>query len=116
MSLTFAMAGRLSDCVQLTYRTPSDTVRDLLPSGLELVTRGPWAFWNVMGCRVEKLRPAGLPALCGLTYHHVAYRLRVQAMNDRAEVVRGLYFTRSEVDAKAVSMSGQYTPTTPSNP
>lgn len=106
MSITFAMTGRVTDCVQLTYRTPSDSVRDLLPGGLELVTRGPWAFWNVMCCRVEKLRPVGVPAFCGLTYRHVAYRLMVQAMNDRAEVVRGLYFTRSDANAKAVALLG----------
>lgn len=106
MKMPLFMQGRVVDCIQLNYRTPVDSIRALLPEGLEPVVRGPWAFWNVMCCRVEKLRPAGLPALCGLTYHHVAYRLRVQAMNDRAEVVRGLYFTRSEVDAKAVSIVG----------
>jgi|GEM_PF-524495 len=106
MNMPLTMQGRVCDCIQLNYRTPGETIRTLLPDGLEPVVRGPWAFWNVMCCRVEKLRPAGLPALCGLTYHHVAYRLRVQAMNDRAEVVQGLYFTRSEVDAKAVSIVG----------
>ena len=106
MSMRFSMTGRVNDCVQLNYRTPSETVRDLLPEGLELVTRGPWAFWNVMCCRVEKVRPAGVPAFCGLTYHHIAYRLVVQAMNDRAEIVRGLYYTRSDADARVVSLLG----------
>lgn len=106
MSVSFAMTGRVADCVQLTYRTPAESVRALLPEGLELVVRGPWAFWNVMACRVEKARPAGVPALLGLTYHHVAYRLVAQAMNDRAEVVRGLCFMRSDVDARIVSALG----------
>jgi len=106
MTGLLTMTGRVVDCVQLTYRTPAETVRGMLPAGLELITRGPWAFWNVMCCRVERLRPAGVPGFCGLTYHHVAYRLMVQAMNHRAEVVRGLYFTRSDVDARVVSMLG----------
>lgn len=103
MTIPFTMTGRVEDCIQLTYRTPTESVRQLLPEGLELVTRGPWAFWNVMACRVHKLRPAGVPALCGVSYHHIAYRLRVQAMNERAEVVQGLYFLRSEVDARIVA-------------
>ncbi|MFN3167469.1 MAG: DUF2071 domain-containing protein [Phycisphaeraceae bacterium] len=106
MTMKFAMTGRVTDCVQLTYRTPSETVCALLPEGLELVTRGPWAFWNVMACRVEKARPTGVPAFCGLTYCHVAYRLLVQAMNDRAEVVRGFYFVRSDADARTVTTLG----------
>ncbi len=106
MNLPITLIGRLADCVQLTYRTPAESVRPLLPDGLELAVRGPWAFWNVMACRVEHIRPAGVPAMLGLTYHHVAYRLLVQAMNDRAEVVRGLHFLRSEVDARAVSFLG----------
>ncbi len=103
---SFAMVGRVAECVQLTYRTPAESVQALLPAGLELVMRGPWAFWSVMACRVEKARPAGVPAFCGLTYHHVAYRLLVQAMNNRAEVQRGLYFTRSDVDAWVVFSLG----------
>jgi uncharacterized protein YqjF (DUF2071 family) len=106
MAMSFAMTGRVTDCVQLTYRTPSETVRSLLPEGLELVTRGPWAFWNVLACRVEKARPTGVPAFCGLTYRHVAYRLLVRAMNERAEVVRGFYFVRSDADARTVTTLG----------
>jgi len=106
MTFSFAMNGRVADCVQLNYRTPAESVRALLPEGLELVTRGPWAFWNVMCCRVEKLRPSGVPKVCGLTYTHVAYRLQVQAMNERAEVVRGLYFTRSDADARVAALLG----------
>lgn len=106
MTMRFAMTGRVVDGVQLTYRTPSDTVRAMLPEGLELVTRGPWAFWNVLCCRVEKVRPSGVPAFCGLTYTHISYRLMVQAMNDRVEIVRGLYETRSDADAKIVARLG----------
>ena len=106
MNLPIAIQGRIADCIQLTYRTPADSVRGLLPAGLELVQRGPWAFWSVVISRVEKARPMGLPALCGVSYCQVAYRLKVQAMNDRAEVVSGLYFVRSDVDGRAVSVLG----------
>lgn len=106
MKLAFTLSGRVADSVQLNYRTPAESVRALLPDGLELVTRGPWAFWNVLACQVERLRPTGWPRLCAMSYTHVAYRLRVQAMNDLAEVVQGLYDVRSDVDARAVSRLG----------
>ena len=78
-NFTISAVGRLSDCLLLSYRTPADAVRQLLPRGLELVTRGPFAFWNVVACRVDGMRLAGLPASCGVSYSHVAYRLHVQA-------------------------------------
>lgn len=108
MGLPFAMTGRMTDCVHLTYRTPADTVVGLLPEGVELVRRGPWAFWNVMCCRIHKARPTGVPAFCGLSYTHVAYRLMVQAMNDRADTLRGLYFMRSDADTRIVSALGNH--------
>lgn len=106
MTPRFTLTGRIVDSVRLTYRTPAKTVQGLLPDGLELVTRGPWAFWSVLACRVEKARPAGLPRTAGLTYHHLAYRLVVQAMTDNAELVRGLYHAHGEVDARAVAALG----------
>lgn len=106
MTMRFAITGRMTDCLQLTYRTPSETVRALLPEGLELVTRGPWAFWDVLACRVERVRPAGVPGKRGLSYRQVAYRLLAQAMTRDAELVQGLYFARSEADRRAANRLG----------
>lgn len=106
MRVPMTMLARVEDCVQLTYRTPAESVRGLLPAGLELVQRGPWAFWSVSCSQVKRARPRGVPAVCGVSYTQVAYRLHVQAMTDRAEVVRGLYFVRSDVSTKVVSAIG----------
>ncbi|MEM1099736.1 MAG: DUF2071 domain-containing protein [Planctomycetota bacterium] len=113
MNLNLTMIGRLSDCVLLSYRTPAKSVEHLLPEGLELVTRGPWAFWNIVACRVEAMRPAfpgavDAPHALGVTYHHVAYRLLVQAMTDRADVRKGLYFIRSDADARVLGTVGNW--------
>lgn len=106
MKKSLAITGRMTQCVQLTYRTPSKTVQHLLPKGLELVTRGPWAFWNVMACRVEHVRPTGLPEAIGLNYQQVSYRLLTRAMNHRAEVVEGFTFMHSDVDSTAANLLG----------
>jgi hypothetical protein len=107
MNLNLTAAGRLSECLLLSYRTPADSVRHLLPRGLELVTRGGYAFWNVVACTVEHMRPALLPACCGVTYHHVAYRLHVQARTATGDgTLRGLYFVRSDADSGLVGRLG----------
>ncbi len=103
---TLSMVGTLSRCVLLNYRTPAESVERLLPDGLELVRRGPYAFWNVVLCRVDRMRPAGVPEALGVSYHHVAYRLVVQAMTDRCDVRRGLFFVRSDADAALLGAVG----------
>src|SRR5215213_8264418 len=99
MTFPVAMNGRLSECLLLSYRTPARAVRKLVPGHLELVTRDGWAFWNVLACRVEGMRPAGVPKSLGVDYHHVAYRLHVKARTAAGETLRGLYFVRSDADS-----------------
>lgn len=104
------MVGRLSECILLSYRTPAESVRELTPPGFELLKRESngrtWAFWNIVVCRVEKMRPAGTPAMLGVNYHHVAYRLvgSVQLADGRAQ--RGLYFLRSDADHRLLAWTG----------
>lgn len=93
------MHARVAEAVCLTYRTPAASVVGLLPAGIELARRGPWAFWQVVCRRVEHLRPAGVPGPMGLSFNHVAYRLRVQAMTASAQVVAGVYDVHSVIDA-----------------
>lgn len=109
--MTITMKGRLSRCLLLAYRTPAESVRGLLPparttDGLELMTHGPWAFWNVVVCEVEKMRPPALPTCCGLSYRHAAYRLYVKAATANQGRMRGLYFVRSDADCAAIARGG----------
>ena len=106
MTLPLAMNGRLSECVLLSYRTPARSVRRLVPKGLELETRDGWAFWNVVACRVEGMRPAGVPARLGVSYNHVAYRLHVKARTADGQTLRGLYFVRSDAGSRLVGGFG----------
>ncbi len=99
------LVGRMSECVMLAYRTPAESVRALVPPGLELMTRGPWAYWSVLACRVEGMALAGLPGT-GWTFHGLAYRLHVQAMTDRIDVLTGVYVVRSESDSRLIAAMG----------
>lgn len=104
MKLT--MVGRLSECLLIAYRTPALSVEHLVPAPLQLVTRDRWAFWNIVVCRIEKMRPAGAPRLFGMSYYHVAYRLYVRAECAGGDVIEGLYFVRSDADNFLVSELG----------
>ena len=106
MTLPLAMNGRLSECLMLSYRTPARSVRHLVPNGLELEARGGYAFWNVLACRVEAMRPAGVPRRLGVTFNDVAYRLHVRGRTAAGETLRGLYFVRSDADRGLVARFG----------
>ncbi len=101
------MVGRIDPCVLINLRSPADEVATLVPHPLALDThsaRGQsWAFWNIVVCRVIRMRPRHAPAFAGLTYHHIAYRLRVRARDGSAH---GLYFLRSDVDNPLIATAG----------
>lgn len=99
--------GHLTDGLTLAYRTPAERVRRLLPPGLELTTRGPWAYCSVTACRIEGLHLAGDgPASIGSTRHLILYRLHAQAMTRRIDLHRGLYCVRIDADAPLPQLSG----------
>lgn len=106
MNLTLTMNARLSECLLLSYRTPARGVRHLVPEPLELVTKDGWAFWNVVACRTEGMRPAALPACLGVDYNQVAYRLHVKAAGASGQVLRGLYFVRTDAGSGVVRRFG----------
>lgn len=90
----------------LAYRTPADSVAHLVPAGLELITHGGWAFWNVVACRLEAMRPSGCPRWIGRDCRQVAYRLYVRAHVAEGEVLEGLCFVRTDVDSRAMCLLG----------
>ena len=109
MNLNLTTAGTLSECLLLSYRAPAESVRHLVPRGLDLVTRGGFAFWNVVACTVGNMRPAWMPTCCGVSYHHVAYRLHVQARTATGDgTLRGLYFVRSDADSALIGRLGNW--------
>lgn len=109
------MAGRIDRCVLLSLRTPAEGVRRLVPRGLRLLVKAhprtgeAFAFWNIVLCRIGSMRPRGLPRPVGVSYHHVAYRLMVEADDGTApgeSPTQGLYFLRSDADSALVAGPG----------
>jgi uncharacterized protein YqjF (DUF2071 family) len=95
------MKGTIERCWLFTFRAPEEGLRPLLPAPLEPVTRGGFAFWNVVVCRVGAMRPRFTPRFMGLSYWHVAYRLYARFAGEE-----GLYFVRSDCDSAVLSWMG----------
>ncbi len=105
--MTLVMVGRLSECLLLSYSTPLESVRNLVPRGLNIVTHDGHAFWNVVISKIDNMRPWGFPRWTGVTYHHVAYRLQVAVDTDQGQQLQGLYFLRSDVDSRLIIAAGK---------
>src|SRR4051812_42714640 len=100
------MVGRLDPCWLFAYRTPAQEARAFLPPALEPVTHGGFAFWNVVVCRVQRMRPWFAPAPLGVSYWHIAYRLYVRFHPAQGEPIEGLYFVRSDCDSWLMALAG----------
>jgi hypothetical protein len=100
------MAGLLQRCWLFPYQTPEAEARALLPPELEPVTREGCAFWNVVICRIHRMRPRLVPAFLGVSYWHVAYRLYVRCHPRAGPPIEGLYFLRSDCDSPLMTGAG----------
>ncbi|WP_227624923.1 DUF2071 domain-containing protein [Fimbriimonas ginsengisoli] len=95
------MRGRVAECWLFTFRVDPANVAHLLPTPLELVEHGGFAFFNVVVSRLTHMRPAPLPAAVGIGYWHVAYRLYA-----RFGEIEGLYFLRSDANSPLMVGAG----------
>jgi hypothetical protein len=98
MKLT--LFGRMDECVLLWYAIDPERAAALLPPGLDLITAHGSAFFNIVVCHVDRMRPRFLPRPFGVTFWYVAYRLQVRATLSDGSSIEGLYFLRSEVDRR----------------
>lgn len=65
---TAVMRQRWSDLLFLHWEVPVDVILPTLPPGLEPDTFGGRAFLGIVPFRMERVRPAFLPALPGVSY------------------------------------------------
>lgn len=102
----WTVRGHIARCWLFTYQTPLETAKRLLPPRLEPITQGEVAFWNIVVCRLEAMRPAPFPAFVGLGYRHVAYRLYARLPMPDGSAIEGLYFLRSDCDNPLMTALG----------
>jgi hypothetical protein len=100
------MVGQINRCLLFVYRTPVADAVSLLPPQLKPVQHNGYAFWNIVVCKVQNMRPKLFPLAVGVTYWHVAYRLYVKFQTESGEIIEGLYFLRSDCDNALMSLAG----------
>jgi hypothetical protein len=100
------MRGTITRCWLFTYQTPATEAQTFLPSHLELVMHEGCAFWNIVVCRIESMRPKPVAGWLGVHYWHVAYRLYVRFHPRSGPPVEGLHFLRSDCDSRLIAVAG----------
>ncbi len=103
----FPMQAQMARCFLFVLQTPEKAVASFLPPEINLITRNGFAFWNVVVCRIEGMRPKGFPAWLGVNYWHVAYRLYVRKTTKEGPILEGLYFVRSDCDDRILAAAGR---------
>jgi hypothetical protein len=59
--MMFEMVGRLDECFLLSYAIDPGQATALVPAGLEPVTCHGVAFFNIVVCHVDRMRPRFAP-------------------------------------------------------
>gem|GEM_PF-4256384 len=103
-------ACEMADGITATYRLPATDVRALLPAGLELRPRGPFAYASIFIGKIKQLRPAGVPPFEGIDDVMVLYTLSSQIMTPGADVLSGQWLWRIEAAPSTVQAIQPYTP------
>jgi hypothetical protein len=104
--MTFEMAGRIDECFLLSYAIDPRHARALVPAGLDPITCRGAAFFNIVVCHVDRMRPRFTPPALGVTCWQVAYRVQVRAQQTDGASIEGLYFLRSDVDHRLFGALG----------
>lgn len=100
------MLGKLDHCWLFTFQTPAEDAWAELPEPLVPATHNGFAFWNVVVSHVHRMRPKLAPALLGMSYWHVGYRLYARYEPEHGPPVEGLYFARSDCDSALMTVAG----------
>ncbi len=107
----FAVSAELERTVVLSYAVPSEELRPLVPTFLELdMFQERFGFVAVALVRTKDLRPAGFPRWLGNDFWLVGYRVFVRYRTSSGKRSRGLYILGSETDsARMVALGNLFT-------
>ncbi len=90
----------------LTFALPADTLRPLLPPGLELDEREGLGFVAIAMVKTRNLRPAFFPAWLGQDFFLTGYRIFTRLRTQSGRRLRGLRILQSQTDKRRMVWSG----------
>jgi uncharacterized protein YqjF (DUF2071 family) len=91
------------ECFLVNFQVEQDVMSRLLPPGIEPDLYDGKAWLSVVIAEMERMRPAFLPPLFGITYNQIVYRAVVRRGDER-----GVYFLRSDADNRLMSLAGDW--------
>lgn len=103
----FPVVAWFDRVVALSFAFPEDTLRPLVPVGLELDGYEGFGFVTVAMVWARKLRPAGFPEFAGQDFFLAGYRIFTR-LHDAAtgRRLRGLTILRSDTDKRRMVWLG----------
>jgi uncharacterized protein YqjF (DUF2071 family) len=97
------MRTTFTTCLLVNFAFPPDVLRELLPVSIEPDVRDGEAYVSVVIADMDRMRPAFLPRLFGVTYTQVVYRAVVRHRGER-----GVHFLRSDADSRVMCALGNW--------
>ena len=97
------MVTRFRHCFLANFAVDPDVMRTLVPRLIEPELHRGEAFLSVVIAHMERMRPAFLPAACGVSYDQVVYRAVVRHRGER-----GVYFVRSDANHALMALAGDW--------
>ena len=102
----FAIKAQLTASLVLAYALPAEVLTPLLPPGLKLDTYRDLGFLAIALVETEALRPAFLPAACGMKFFLAGYRIFTRYQTPAGRTLRGLRILRSDTDRRSMAIFG----------
>ena len=99
------MRSRIARRLLVNYRADPAVVAPLLPPGFRPHTHDGWAIAGICLIRLERLRPAGLPAALGHHSENIAHRVAVE-WDGPAGPSTGVFVFRRDTSSRVVAALG----------
>jgi uncharacterized protein YqjF (DUF2071 family) len=104
----FPVVAWFDRVVAVSFAFPEETLRPLVPEGLEMDTYEGLGFVTVALVWTRHLRPAGLPQCFGRDFFLAGYRILTRLRDESGRRLRGLRILRSETDRRTMVWSGNF--------
>lgn len=91
------------ECFLVNFAVDPAVMRRHLPPGIEPDIYDGKAWLSIVIAEMDRMRPAFLPPVFGVTYDQIVYRTVVRHNNER-----GVYFLRSDANSLPMSLAGDW--------
>jgi hypothetical protein len=108
MGLLPALRGVIDRRILVNFRLDPAPLADVLPDGFRPRTVDGVAIGGICCIRLSEMRPAGLPAACGVTSENAAHRIGVE-FEENGERRSGVYVPRRDTDSRLNRWVGRRT-------